>query len=95
MIEYQQFEDGMEAIRSSMAHRVRKEARNLIFGNTIADLMVNDTTRQTSEVLQKINNYKADRNRYNTSKYPTYAFAEGAGKHTKLFLRNPVPMKVS
>jgi hypothetical protein len=85
----------MEAIRTQMAHRVRKDAPNLIFGNEIADLMLDDATRRNSEVLKALNNFDAEKKRYNVSKHLVFALSEERGSLAKRFLRHKVPMKVS
>jgi hypothetical protein len=79
-----------------MAHRTRKEASNLIFGNETADLM-RDSSRRNSEILMALNHFDPEKKRYDTSKQPVYAIggeAEG-GSRAARFLRHKVPMKVS
>jgi hypothetical protein len=78
-----------------MAHRIRKEARNMVFGNDIADLMANDESRRSSDVLKALNNYIPAKDRYDTKKQPAYAYGLGPGRLLSRFLRNKVPMKVS
>jgi hypothetical protein len=78
-----------------MAHCIRKEARNMVFGNEIADLMANDESRRSSGILKGLNNFIPAKDRYDTKKQPAYAYAPGTGRLLSRFLRNKVPMKVS
>jgi hypothetical protein len=78
-----------------MAHRVRKDAAHLIFDEEIAKLLLSDKTRRDSDVLKAVNNFNPEKNSYDPSQLPKFAFGPEPGRLVDRSLRHKVPMKVS